>query len=605
MIDYRSFRPQLAVAAEEAPHGDDWVHEIKLDGYRLLAWRLEDSLHLITRSGQDWTDRFPEIAATLMELPPGTTLDGEVVVFNSGSVSSFGALQAWLSEGSGPSPRYVVFDLLYQDGSPITSMPLTERKERLRSAIEGLPSIVLYSEHSVGGGEELSAEACRLGLEGIISKRSNAPYLQTRSTDWVKVKCGKQEEFVIGGYSPPQGARHGFGALLLGQFNSEGKLIYTGKCGSGFDDRLLKSLLKSMKAREVKRCPFEKCDDLPKHEAWVKPELVAQVRYAERTSSGLLRQPVFLGLREDKPAEDVSPEESMKTLPVEITHPERVLFEDAGLTKLNLAEYYFKVADRMLPYLKDRPLAVVRCPDGAGESCFFQKHLSPGMSDELEEKVAGEPEPLIHIQTTEGLLEFAQFGGIEFHAWASTFSHLEKPDMMTLDLDPGPGVKWKTVIQAAEVTAEFVRSLGLVPFAKISGGKGVHVVVPIKAGSADWPQFKGFSKAICAMLDSLVPGQFVTVSNKAKRANKIYLDYLRNGRGSTAIVPFSARANPDASVAVPLNWSELKKVEDPREFKIANSDSWLKNLAMGEWDEIGSRGKAVTQKMLDAVDFEG
>lgn len=604
-LAYRSFQPQLATLGESAPIGDEWLHEVKYDGYRIIAWRIQNSVHLVTRRGLDWTKKFPDIAKAIEDyIPDGTGLDGEIVVFSKEGISDFGGLQKWLHEGKGGDAQYVVFDMPYLEGRDITAMPLLDRKEKLRVLIGGLPNEstywLRYSDHVIGHGKSMAKEACQKGLEGIVSKNIRARYVQARTSSWIKTKCAHQEEFVIGGYTEPGGEREGFGSLLLGQYDANGILRYVGKVGAGFDDGTLASLSREMRKLKAEGSPFGPSGDLSEAKAWVRPHLVAQVRYAERTKSGLLRQPVFLGLREDKEAKDVHPEETMKAMPITISHPERVLFPKSGLTKLDLAQYYEQVADRMLPYVSNRPLAIVRCPDGPAKPCFFQKHRGPGMPESLERDVKGENEPFLCARNEKELLTLVQFGAIEIHTWAGTFDRIEEPDMMTFDLDPGPGVEWKTVIESAEVLAEYLRSFDLKPFAKVSGGKGIHVVVPIKAGSLDWTEFKDFAHAVAVSLEAMIPGQFVTVMAKAKRSHRIFLDYLRNGRGSTAIVPYGVRANEEASVALPIAWDKLRSVKSPRQFTVSNASEWLAEFE-DPWKGFFASAVAVNRKQLETI----
>ncbi|HLO99211.1 MAG TPA: DNA ligase D [Fimbriimonas sp.] len=593
----------MATFSDEVPEGDQWLHEIKFDGYRLLAWKIDNQVHLMTRGGLDWTEKFPTVAKAVHELLPDRSgIDGEVTVFDEAMISRFDRLQKWIESGEGPNPTCMAFDLIWYEGKDLTSVPLVDRKAMLKTLIDSSQNLsIAFSSHVLGNNSGILKEACRQGLEGIISKKLDAPYVQSRTHTWIKSKCVQQEEFVIGGYTAPGGARTGFGALLLGQFNAQGVLEYVGKVGTGFDDRLLSSLYEKMKKGKSPRSPFPPGASVPSVESWVKPRLVAQVRYATKTDSGMLRHAVFVGLREDKLAKDVHPEEAMEKLPVNITHPERILFPDSGVTKLALAEYYNLVAEKMMPWVNDRPLAIVSCPDGVANACFFQKHAGAGMPESVSKLARGEDEPFLTVSTKEDLLSMAQFGAVEFHAWASTFKNLEKPDVMVLDLDPGPGVKWKRVIEAAQVTGEYIRSLGITPFVKLSGGKGIHVVIPVKPGSLDWAQFKSFSHALAKNLDEMVPGQFVTVATKAKRQNRIYIDYLRNGRGATAIVPYSVRTTPEASVSVPLRWEELNQIEDPRQFTVSTVQEWISDFEKDPWEEFFSSATQVSSKMLIEV----
>lgn len=602
-VDFREFRPQLAELSDTIPTSDDWLHEIKYDGYRILAWRTDDGVHLITRSGLDWTHRFPAIAQAVQDyLNPGTGIDGEIVTFGTDGTSDFGALQQWLKDGSGSDPQYVIFDLIQLNHKDLTRQPLIERKNALKTLLDHLPKESSYwlrfSDFVIGHGASMVQEACKKGLEGIVSKSVDSPYLQERSSTWLKSKCVRQDEFVVGGFTAPTGTRHGFGSLLLGQYNPAGQLVYAGRVGSGFDEDTLKSLSSTFKKNLVKDSPFTDPRKIPEFEQWVAPTVVVQVRYSERTKSGLLRHPVFLGIREDKQAGEVTPEETMRDLPISITHPERMLFPFAGLTKLDLAHYYDSVADQILPFLADRPLAIVRCPDGVSNKCFFQKHRGPGMPESIGKTADGEE--MLRIQSREDLLSLVQFGAIELHAWQSTFAHIEQPDMMVLDLDPGEGVSWSTVTEAAKVLREYLNSLELPSFPKISGGKGIHVVVPIRRGSLDWDSFKDLARAISESLDSMVPGQFVTTATKSKRAKKIFIDYLRNGRGATSIVPYSARANEDAAVSVAIDWERLSTIHSPRDFAIKNCRDWLpeyKDAWAGFEKSAVKPGKALLAKL--------
>ena len=603
--EWESFHPQLATLRDTVPSGKEWIHEVKYDGYRVTAWTSSDSVRLVTRGNQDWTHRFKPLAEVIKDsIPEGFLLDGEIVVFNSKGISDFGGLQRWLRDRKGSKPVYVMFDILHIQGKDISNQPLKQRKEALRVLFQGLgkeaQQWIRYSDHFEEKGEALFDIACKSGLEGIISKDGRSPYSQSRTSTWIKTKCIQEEEFVIGGYTKPGGERNGFGALLVGQKNELGKLQYCGKVGTGFDDKDLSSLLAEMKKHEVKAPPFTQFVEAPPKDiaAWVKPTMVCQIRFTERTETGMLRHPVFLGLREDKGVAEVTAEFPMKKLFVNITHPERILFPSVGITKAGLAQYYELVADRMMPYMDNRPISVVRCPEGPEKGCFFQKHIGPGMPDSLEISVVGEDQPLLAITSPSDLLSFVQFGAIEFHAWGSTFKAIEKPDVMIFDLDPGDGVPWKKVLEASEVVAEFLRSLDLVPFAKVSGGKGVHVVVPVKPGSLDWKEFKEFAHSVAKTLDNLVPGQFVTVASKAKRDEKIYIDYLRNGRGATAIVPYSVRSNDVASVSVPLSWEDLRKVESPKEFRVSNVAEWLKPESEDPWEDLFSSARNITKATL-------
>jgi bifunctional non-homologous end joining protein LigD len=587
-IDKNQFKPQLATRVSNSPPGDEWLHEIKYDGYRILAWRQAGKVELISRNGLDWTAKFPEIAKAVEDyVPDNTTIDGEVVVMSDDGVSNFGALQKWLKDGKGGDPQYICFDLVVDSGNDITNMPLSYRKQKLEGLLTELPKAatywIQYSNHIIGHGKSMTKEACKKGLEGVVSKKVDSKYLQGRSSSWLKSKCYQQDEYIIGGYTEPSGSRIGFGALLLGQFDTNGKLIYAGKIGSGFTDTSLTELKTKMDQLKSPQSPFNESEKVPDAKVWTKPTLIAQVRYAERTSSGSVRHGVFLGLREDKSPKEITGETSMLELPITITHPDRILFPLVGVTKFDLAEYYFRMSERILPYIQNRPVSIVRCPEGVENPCFFQKHRGPGMPESLERKTSGEKEPLITAPTAKDILSLVQFGAIELHVWGSTFEQLEYPDVMVFDLDPGPHVTWDKTIESAEVLREFLKSLNLKSFAKISGGKGIHVVVPIAPGTVGWKEFKDLAHAISTSLDEMVPGQFVTVSSKEKRDKKIFIDYLRNGRGSTSVAPYTVRANEDATVAIPISWESLRDVKSPRQFGIRNIKEWLVPQSQDPW----------------------
>lgn len=606
VLDYKTFCPQLATLTEHVPEGDEWLHEVKLDGYRIIAWHTSDGVHLMSRNGLDWTDKFSQLAKQVKKhAPKGSALDGEVVIFDKQGKSDFGALQQWFKEGKEFDPVYVVFDLIEWEGESFISLPLRERKDRLKHQLESLPAgadeWIRFSDHWVGQGKELVAEACKANLEGIISKRVTATYHQARTRDWLKLKCIQQEEFVIGGYTKPSGERTGFGALLLGQYDDKGQLQYVGKVGTGFQEKDLKDLLGEMTKLHRSSSPFAPSETpIPPRKAWLKPKLVAQIRYGERTKAGILRHSVFLGLRPDKEAKEVKPEIAIEDAEPKITHPERVMFPDSGVTKLDIAEYYEKMADRILQFIHDRPLALVRCPEGIEGECFFQKHISQGMLKTMERK--GKPgETLVVVNTVEELLNLAQFSTIEIHNWGSKLPKIESPDLLIFDLDPGPGIDWKTVVQSAEVTREFLKNLGLPSFAKTTGGKGIHVVVPLKVGTVDWPELKKFAKAVTVALAGLVPNQFVTVSTKAKREKRIFIDYLRNGRGATAVAPYTVRMRPHAPVSVPVEWDELNDLKSAAEFRIMEVDSWLPSEKQDPWRDFEKSRTSITKKMISTL----
>lgn len=578
-LDTKKLSPMLARLVETPPSGAGWVHEVKFDGYRILTVKLKGEIQMITRNGLDWADRFRPIARALDKwLPEGTILDGEMVVFDKSGKSDFGALQSWLKDSKGAQPVYVVFDLLSKEGHDTTRLSLLDRKAKLKALLDAQTgeelARVQYSEHLAGNSAEFFKQACNVGLEGVVSKNAQSTYEQRRSDNWLKCKCVRQDEFVIGGYTDPRGERVGFGALLVGQADGSGGLRYSGKVGSGFKDKTLTSLLDRLRKKGEQTSPFL---DPPRmrNVHWVRPEIVVSVKFTEMTASGSLRHPVLLGVREDLEISDTDPRpKTMAPLPIKITHPERVLFNDVGVTKGGLAEYYAKVGDGLLWWVKDRPLAVLRCPEGTDGECFVQKHASPGMPKQLSKVVHGEEEPVLIAHDIKAVLQLVQFGIIEFHCWGSSSRTVEQPDFFILDLDPAEDVPWAKVIEAAEVVEEYLRSLGMVPFVKTTGGKGLHVAVAVKRGSVTWDDLKAFTKQIALNLDKMVPGHFVTVMTKSKRTGRIFLDYLRNGRGATAVAPYSVRARAGAPVSVPVSWSQLRDVKSGSQFTVNNVDEW-------------------------------
>ena len=597
-LDPLDFTPQLATLVSAVPEGNDWSHEIKYDGYRIVAWREADGVRLVSRNGHNWTDRFPSLAGAVAQtLPAGVTVDGEVVVLDKDGKSDFGCLQRWLKDGKGASPLYFVFDLILDHGKDVRHLPLKERKLALQKLLRAAPELIRFSDHVIGNGREFFERVHDLGLEGVVSKRLKSPYRSLRTSDWQKTKIVHQEEFVVGGYTRGEGARSQLGALLLGQFDSARQLQYSGKVGSGLSDADVSTLSEALQRLEVKEPEFVgDLSEVRRGAHWVRPVMVVEVRYAERTAGGSLRHPVFVGLREDKEGATVKPENVVETLslPIKLTHPDRVLFSDIGLTKQGLAEYYAKVADRMVEHIEGRALALVRCPEGVGEPCFFQKHLSPGMSKHLETKVSGEDEPVIIADTAEDVLEFVQFGGIEFHPWGSLAKSIESPDTMVFDLDPGPDVDWQAVVQATQAVGERLRDLGLFPFVKTSGGKGFHVVVPLKAGTIGWDDLKRFSRAVSVDMDKLVPGHFVTKMTKSIRAGKIFIDFFRNNRGSTSVAPYSVRAREGAPVSVPIEWNQVANLANAHSFTVLNVSDWLTSPDDDPWREFRKSAKKIS-----------
>ena len=616
--------PMLAQTADAPPEGVDWVSEIKFDGYRLLIRKDGGTVKLLTRNGLDWTRRFSAIADAVAALPAETLLaDGEVVALREDGVSSFSMLQQALSEGRTDDLVLYLFDLLYRDGFDLRACTLEERKH----ALEDLPqpgTQIRFSEHLAGVGAAMRVRACEMGLEGIICKHVDSPYRAGRGRAWLKVKCQGREEFVIIGYTKPQGSRSGLGALQLGFYDGSGKLHYAGGCGSGFSDAVLKDLAKQLGAMKTER-PVDMLltvEPPPRGVTWVKPTLVAEVQYTAWSGAGRLRHAVFLGLRQDKSAAEVvrdvpdaetarhafggaddaptvftarkpaprKPGPSKAAAPkpvaqdavfagVKLTHPDRELWP--GITKQALAEYWQAVAAHALPGIASRPLAFVRCPDGIDGQHFFQKHASKGMPAGLREGDF-DGAPYLALDDEAGLAACAQIAAIELHAWGATEKDAGRPDQLVFDLDPGEGTSWPAMIEAAHDLRKRLDAKGLTAFPRTSGGKGLHLVVPLKP-KADWDTTRAWCRAFAESCAQDVPDKYVASVQKAKRRGRILIDWLRNGLGSTAAASFSPRARPHATVATPLVWAEVTQKLDPQTFTIATVPTRLAKFKKNPW----------------------
>jgi bifunctional non-homologous end joining protein LigD len=585
--------PQLATLVGEAPSGGPWWHEMKLDGFRILARLDKGEATLFTRSGQDWTSRFPAIARAVEALPAKNAwLDGEATIVLPDGRTSFQALQNQTeTRPDGQSLAYFVFDLLYLDGRDLRALPLEARKKAL-ATLTGAPKTgpLRYSDHFEGDGAAFFAKACEAGLEGIVSKRRDGVHVDGRNGDWLKTKCVKRQELVIGGFTDAQGARKGVGALLVGFYEGD-QLRYAGKVGTGFSNKSAAELMKRLRALARPTTPFSPPPSpLSKSFHWVSPTLLAEVSFTEMTSGGKLRHPSFQGLREDKPARTVTRERpapapvAAPPSKIVLSHPERVLYPDVGVTKRDLADYYEAVSGRMLPELRGRPLTLVRCPGGVAK-CFYMKHAPAGLATTLrrisirERTTAGE---YLMVDSSAGLIELAQMSVLELHTWNSTETSLEAPDRMVFDLDPGPRVPWPAVVEAARAVRERLTSLGLGAFLKSTGGKGLHVVVPLVPGPG-WDQNLAFSQTVAESLVRDRPTQYTTAMPKAGREKKILIDYLRNRRGSTSVASFSTRARPGAPVSTPLSWDELDDFWPERPFTVKSLPGRLKRLKNDPW----------------------
>ena len=584
------FQPvQLATLVDHVPAGDRWLHELKYDGYRTLLAISGDNGRAYTRSGLDWSDRFAGLIADATKLGAESALiDGEAVVILPDGRTSFQGLQAALKDDPGQID-YMAFDLLALNGEDLTGRPLLERKEMLAKLIGDGVGHIRYSDHIVGRGEQLFERFCSAGLEGVISKRVDARYAGTRSGSWVKTKCIRRQEFVIVGWLPSD-KRRGSRSLLLG-VHDKGTLRFAGKVGTGFSADEMERLLKLMAPLAQKTPTVEAPRAAVREARWITPKLVVEVAFAEFTDEGVLRHSSYLGLREDKKPEAVVLEieapvarvtQPTSTSGVKISNRDRVIFPEGKLTKGELADYYEAVADIMLPWAGSRPISLVRCPQGRDKKCFFQKHDAGSFGDDVKQvgilEKDGHEEPYLFVDAPAGLLTCVQMGTIEFHGWGARIGDVEKPDRLVFDLDPDEGLAFKDVVSAAVHLQDVLAQMGLVTFPMVTGGKGVHVIAPLTP-SAEWPQVKDFAHRFATALSQADPDRFTAALAKAKRTGKIFIDYLRNQRGATAVMPYSARSRPFAPIAVPLSWEELRTLDGPDHWHIGDAGEMVKRAA--------------------------
>ena len=592
--------PQLATLVDSVPAGNRWMHEIKFDGYRALIAAAGDKVQVWTRGGKDWTDKFAPLAEAIaaLDLPP-CLIDGEIVAYGEDGNPNFSALQSVLKRGHGAQSKkdkltYHAFDLIEANGEDLSRLPNIERKERLEALLKGAQPPVHVADHVIGAGEKLFKAMCDAGQEGIISKAIDAPYRSARTKSWVKVKCTRRQEFVIIGWKKSSAAGRPFSSILLAQ-NEGGKLVYKGNVGTGFDMDMLADLAEQFSKIEQAE-PAAEVDRVSRRGVtWLKPQLVAEIAFAEFTAGGTIRHGSFLGLRGDKKAAEVVPEvpqaapAAIPASAVKISNPDRVIFPETGETKGQLADYYAAIAPLMLPWAANRPVSLVRCPQGRGKKCFFQKHDSGSFGAHVHHvpirEKDGDMEDYLYVEDMEGLLTCVQMGTIEFHGWGSRTTDVEAPDRMVIDLDPDEGLDFEDVKKAAIDFHAHLEDLGLASYAMLSGGKGVHVVIPLTPGHS-WEAHKDFSKRFAEAMSMAEPDKYLANMSKAKRKGKIFIDYLRNQRGSTAVLPYSARARAGAPVAVPVSWDELPGFKSAHEFTILDADKLLeraKSKALAGW----------------------
>jgi bifunctional non-homologous end joining protein LigD len=596
-----AFRPpQKATLVDHVPAGSGWIHEMKYDGYRCQLAIGGGEAKVYTRSGLDWSDKFPEIVSAARELEVGSALlDGEIVKLSESGNTGFSALQQAISEG-GRGLSLFLFDALEIEGEDLTRLPNIERKARLASLVgEGKPPFILYAEHIVGQGEQLFEAMCEAGQEGIISKRAESPYRGDRTKAWLKVKCTHRQEFVIVGWSESDKKGRGFRALLLG-LNEGGKLRYAGKVGTGFSMKVQHDL----RARLDSLATDKAAVAVPRAEArgahWVKPKLVAEIAFAEFTADNVVRHASFLGLRGDKKASEVVPEKPQPVAPAEdgvkISNPERIVFPDAAITKGELADYFRAVAPLMLPWVAERPLTLVRCPQGRAKKCFFQKHdagtFGPHVHHVPVEEKKGEVQDYLYVDDPAGLIACVQMGAIEFHGWGARIEDYETPDRLVFDIDPDEGLGFDSVKKAARDIKRHLADMGLQSFPLLTGGKGLHVVVPLRP-EAEWPAVKDFAMRFAVALATAEPDRFTANLAKAARTGRMFLDYLRNQRGATAIMPYSTRARAGAPVAAPIAWDELDDYESGAHFTLRDSEALLERASSRTLQGWGEASQAL------------
>lgn len=613
---------QLATLADRPPAGDAWLSEIKFDGYRGIAYMDEAGVRIYSRNGKDWTDRFREIAHEIGSLPvDSAVLDGEIVALNPDGTPSFQTLQNMLKGIEDAVLAYYVFDLPFCQGFDLTRTPLQERKALLAELLATRSdwTYLRFSDHVAGSAAAFHRQACRHALEGIVAKRADSAYEQKRTRSWLKVKCLLKQEFVIGGFTEPSGTRSGFGALLLGYHDARGRLIYAGRVGTGFNEQILHDLKQRLLPQRRSTPAFS--NPPTGREArgvhWTRPELVAEVAFGSWTNDNILRHASFKGLREDKAARDIVREtpqapparpasaeddrsgtarpqkervkmddsDTNTVAGVPLSNPDKTLFDDPGVSKMELARYYEEISEAILPHIIGRPLSLVRCPRGSAEKCFYQKHATDSLPPSIKDIPIKEKEKrksYIYIEDLSGLIALVQLGVLEIHPWGCRVDRIERPDRITFDLDPGPGVRWDAVVQAARLLHDFMQELGLQSFVKTSGGKGLHVVVPLTRRNG-WDEIRTFSENVTRAVAGHFPDRYVATMSKSKRQGKIFIDYFRNSRGSTTVAAYSTRTRAGATVSAPVSWKELENGVAADAYDIRNLPGRIRRLKDDPW----------------------
>ena len=617
--------PQLATLVDTPPSGDEWLHEIKYDGYRIGARVRKGRVSLYTRNGNDWTAAFPEVADAVAKLRLDDALiDGEVAVVLPDGRTSFQALQNTGAAKNRGTLVYFVFDLLRLNGKDPERLPLEERKALLKKLLGGRSTgRIRFSEHIDGNGEAFFAKACRAGLEGIVSKRRDQPYRAGRHGGWVKTKCVQRQEFIIGGFTDPEGMRAGIGALLIGFYEGD-RLVFCGKVGTGFTHKLALELRARLERIAQKTSPFSPppAGLLGRNAHWVKPELVCEVVFTEWTTDGKIRHPSFQGLRSDKDPKEIRREKPVRVQPpvarafkaratgaratvedVEISHPDRILYPDLKLTKIEVARYYESINEWIVPHVAGRPLTLVRCPEGVSGECFFMKHSKVWAPKALRRVRIKERTKLgeyLIADDISGIVSLAQMDVLEIHTWNSIFEDVERPNRLVFDLDPGDEVDWPAVARGARMIRDALAALKLESFVKTTGGRGLHIVVPLTP-HADWKQCLDFSRALSERFEQAQPKLYTTAFAKAGRSRKILIDYLRNNRTNTSIAAYSTRAREGAPVSVPLTWEELRGSLDPRSFTVLTVPKRLARLKTDPWAGYWKCRQRITVQLVRAI----
>lgn len=597
--------PQLATLIDSPPAGDQWLHELKFDGYRIIAFKQGNKIRLMSRNNREWTAYFPNVIAALKKLAvKNIIVDGEIVLLNKNQRPDFQLLQNAIGSNHTENFLYYIFDLLYLEQYKLFGLPLLQRKEILQQVIPSNDPALQYSNHIIGNGMAIFEKSCEMGFEGIIAKKIDSTYEEKRSKTWLKVKCTQRQEFVIGGYSPPKRSRSYFGSLYLGYYDHD-TLKFCGNVGTGFNTSALKSIYDQLQQHRSEINPFHVRPPGVTTAIWVKPVLVAEVEFSEWTSEGILRHPSFKGLRSDKPARVITREKpksitavkkkqankvntkKKNNLTFKLTNPSKILYPEDGITKLQIAEYYAEIANWIMPYIVNRPLTLVRCPDNY-KKCFYQKHINrstPATLYGLAIKEKEKTEHSIYIKDREGLMALVQMGTLEIHPWGSRIEQVEYPDTIIIDLDPAPDIKWQKVVATAKLIKDYLQSFKLKSYIKTTGGKGLHVAIPLRP-EYDWETVKNFTHVFVKFLVANHPKDYIGEMSKVKREGKIFVDYLRNQRGATAIGAYSTRARAGAPVSVPLEWDELTNNFADTFYTIATLPQRLRELKRDPWHDF-------------------